>query len=161
MVTLLTDTMNRKIRRALAKVKDTNQPIKLRNVNFALDEFEQFDDIDRMVQKLEHGAIEMKQGRPVMMTKGIEYDVLSALEGWMMYWRMLADKNNIDYDDSAMHVVARRLENAMPLMQRHINEFKRVVQAQRALFRAIPRHEISSQVKSTQIKMLLDEKLAA
>lgn len=130
---------------------------KRRQVPSAIDEFEQFDDIARMIQKLEHGAIETQQGRPVMTTKGVTYDVLSALEGWMTYWRMLADKHGIKYDDQPMHTVARRLENGMPLTPTHVQEFKRVVEQQRAMFRTIPRHEIRRQATTTQIKLLLDD----
>lgn len=149
--------MNRKLRRAMAKIKDQPAPIKRRNVPAAIDEFQQFDDTDRLIQKLEHGALEHQQGRPVMTTKGVTYDVLSALEGWMEYWRMLADKHNIDYDDAPMRTVVCRLENAMPLTQSHIQGFKNVVAAQRAMFRAIPRHIISSQATTTQIKLITDE----
>lgn len=141
----------------MAKQKPIAPIPKRRPVPAAVDEFEQFDDIERMVQKLEHGAIETEQGRPVMTTKGVTYDVLSALEGWMEYWRMLADKHSIPYDDQPMHTVARRLENVMPLTPTHIDGFKRVVEQQRAMFRTIPRHEISSQATTTQIKLLLDD----
>lgn len=149
--------MNRALRRAMAKQKPIPAQPKRRPVPPAVDEFEQFDDIERMTQKLEHGAIETQQGRPVMTTKGVTYDVLSALEGWMEYWRMLADKHGIAYDDEPMRVVARRLENAMPLTPSHIEGFKRVVSAQRAMFRSIPRREISSQATTVQIKLLMDD----
>ena len=149
--------MNRKIRRAMEKLKPTTPQPKRRSVPSAIDEFEQFDDIERMIQKLEHGAIETEQGRPVMTTKGVTYDVLSALEGWMEYWRMLADKHGVAYDDQPMHAVARRLENVMPLTQSLIDGFKRVVAAQRAMFRSIPRQDISSQATTVQIKLLLDD----
>lgn len=142
----------------MEKIKPTATQPKRRNVPSAIDEFEQFDDIERMVQKLEHGAIETEQGRPVMTTKGVTYDVLSALEGWMEYWRMLADKHSIPYDDQPMHTVARRLENVMPLTPTHIDGFKRVVAQQRAMFRSIPRRDISSQATTVQIKLLLDER---
>lgn len=149
--------MNRKIRRAMEKIKQTATQPKRRNVPSAIDEFKQFDDIERLIQKLEHGAIETEQGRPVMTTKGVTYDVLSALDGWMTYWRMLADKHTIAYDDQQMHAVARRLENGMPLTPTIIEGFKRIVEQQRAMFRSIPRHVISSQATTTQIKLLLDE----
>lgn len=149
--------MNRQLRRAMAKQKPIAPIPKRRPVPAAVDEFEQFDDIDRLTQKLEHGAIEVEHGRPVMTTKGVTYDVLSALEGWMEYWRMLADKHTIAYDDQQMHAVARRLENGMPLTPTIIEGFKRIVEQQRAMFRSIPRHVISSQATTTQIKLLLDE----
>jgi len=141
----------------MEKLKPIAPQPKRRNVPSAIDEFEQFDDTMRLIQKLEHGAIETEQGRPVMTTKGVTYDVLSALEGWMEYWRMLAEKHGIDYDDQPMHTVARRLENGMPLTPTLIDGFKRVVEQQRAMFRSIPRHVISSQATTTQIKLLLDE----
>ena len=149
--------MNRKIRRAMEKLKPIAPEPKRRQIPSAIDEFQQFDDTMRLIQKLEHGAIEHQQGRPVMTTKGVTYDVLSALEGWMEYWRMLADKHNINYNDEPMRVVTCRLENAMPLTPTHIDGFKSVVDAQRAMFRSIPRHVISSQAVTTQIKLLTDE----
>lgn len=122
-----------------------------------LDEFEQFDQIDQLAQKLSHGEIECQQGRPVMNKAGHIYDVTSALEGWIEYWHALAEKHSMDwYVDDPMRIVRARLENAMPLTREHVDGFKRVVAAQRSLFRSIPRADISSQAQTTQIKLLLN-----
>jgi hypothetical protein len=145
--------MNRAQRRANMKAK----PIQRRVISRALDEWEQFDDIDRVMQKLEHGAIEVEQGRPVMTTKGEAYDVVAALEGWLEYWAAVASKRNIPYDDEPMRIMKRRLDNGVHLTPDIIQGAKRVVAAQRALFRAIPRHEISSEAVTTQIKIAMED----
>lgn len=151
--------MNRAMRRLAERGKLNVPPPRVNLLSRPLDEFEQFDEIDKLAQKLAHGAIECQQGRPIMIKNGEPYDVISALEGWIEYWHALAIKHGIDwYVDEPMRVVRRRLENSVPLTQDHVDGFNLVVAAQRSLFRAIPRAEITSQAKTTQIKLLLDGK---
>lgn len=154
-------TLNRAQRRAVSKAKPMPAPRRI-PVTPAIDEFEQFDDIERLMQKLDHGAIEMAQGRPVMTTKGVTYDVLSAIGGWMDYWLDLAEKHGWRiYDDSAMRKLAARLEAGMMLTPKIVDEARLVVNLQRAMFRAIPRNAISSQATTTQIKLLIEDREAA
>jgi hypothetical protein len=145
------------MRRSMRKA--SQQPVKPKRtpISQALDEFQQFDDIDRMMQKLENGAIEMEQGRPVMTTKGETYDVVSALEGWLEYWAAVAKKRDIPYNDEPMQILKRRLDNGVHLTPDIIQGAKRVVAAQRAMFRAIPRQEISSDAVTTQIKLAMED----
>lgn len=152
--------MNRyHLRRAtkLARRAENAKPIKSTPISRALDEFQQFDDIDRLMQKLEHRAIEMQQGRPVMTTKGETYDVVSALDGWMDYWAAVAQKRSIPYDDQPLRTLNRRLDNGMPLTDDIVQGAKRVVAAQRAMFRSIPRSDISSEAVTTQIKLMMED----
>jgi hypothetical protein len=149
--------VNRHMRRSMRKASQQTVNPKRTPVNRALDEFQQFDDIERMMQKLENGAIEMEQGRPVMTTKGETYDVVSAMEGWLEYWAAVATKRGIPYDDEPMRIMKRRLDNGVHLTPDIIQGAKRVVAAQRALFRAIPRHEISSEAVTTQIKIAMED----
>lgn len=148
--------MNRAMRRASAKTRIL--PKRRQHVPPQIDEFEQFDEILRLSQKLEHGALEFEGAHPIMTSgKGETYRILPALEGWIEYWRSLAAKHRMPYDDHPMRTVARRLANGMPLTPEHVHEFKRVVAAQRALFRAIPRADISSQANTVQIKLLMED----
>jgi hypothetical protein len=150
--------MNRAMRRMAKRIGSTQRQRDSARIGAALDEFQQFDEIERLAQKLDHGALEFEGAHPIMTSgKGETYRILPALEGWMEYWRSLADKHGKLYDDQPMRTVARRLENAMPLTPEHVAGFKRVVAAQRALFRAIPRAEISSQANTVQIKLLMED----
>lgn len=148
--------MNRAQRRRMEKYAP--KPIPQRYIPRAFDEFEQFDEIDKLAQKLEHGALEYEGANPIMTSgKGETYRVIPALAGWMEYWHSLATKHGRHYDDEPMRVVSRRLENAMPLTQEHVIGFKLVIATQRALFRTIPRADISSQAKTVQIKLLMED----
>jgi hypothetical protein len=150
--------MNREMRRKMKSTHTKPQHAAKRIVPSFIDYFQQFDEIDKLAQKLDHGALEFEGAHPIMTSgKGETYRILPALEGWMEYWSSLASKHGIAYDDRPMRTVSRRLENAMPLTPEHVAGFKRVVAAQRALFRAIPRGEISSQANTVQIKLLMED----
>lgn len=155
--------MNRTIRRQLARAK--TKPIPSRSVPRHIDEWEQFEQIEMMALKLGNGAIEYEGPHPVMVSsKGEAYRVIPALNGWITYWRTLADKHagqfgTAPYDDEPMRLVSRRLENSVPLTPEHVEGFKRVVAAQRALFRAIPRDVVSSEARTVQIKLLIEDRV--
>lgn len=150
--------MNRAMRRAAAKAKPIAAP-KRQHVPRAIDEWEQFDEIDRLMHMLENGEVLSQQGHVVMRSgKGELYRVVPAMMGWMEFWRSLAAKHDIPYDDEPMRKLAMRLENGMLLSPTLILEAKRVVEAQRALFRAIPRSAVSSQANTVQIKLMLEDR---
>ena len=111
----------------------------------ALDEWEQFDSIERMFQKIKHGEIEWDGTNYVFMgMKGETYALLPALEGWTEYWAEVAKRFDIaDYDDGALRRLAKSLEYDKPLTEQQVEAAYAVVEQQRAMFRAIPRPEIA------------------
>jgi hypothetical protein len=113
-------------------------------------EFETFDTIERLFEKIRNGALEYIGPHPVVMgLHGEHYHVLPALDGWIKYWRVLTEEQDIAYDDNA-------LEFAMPLTDKQAADAYGVVILQRALYRALPKavttkvaHEVQRDIQLT------------
>jgi hypothetical protein len=109
----------------------------------AMDEWEQFDTIERTFQKIKHGEIEWDGTHYIIMgLKGEHYAVLPALEGWTEYWSEVAKRFNAEYDDGPLRRLAKSLEYDKPLTEQQVEAAYAVVKRQRELFRAFPRREI-------------------
>ena len=123
--------------------KNTNRPIKRQFIPKYLDEFEQFDSIERVFQKLKNGEIEYQGEHPVILgLHGEYYAILPALDGWLSHWRLVAEGFNIDYDDANLVKLKNKLSVNMPLTLNQIENAYQVVQSQRAMFRTLPRDAI-------------------
>jgi hypothetical protein len=137
-------SMNREQRRLAKKLAGRKPVIERRVVPSAVDEWEQFDSIERMFQKLRNGEIEYEGNTIVIMgLKGEYYGVLAALEGWTEYWAEVADRNAIAYDDGALRRLAKSLEYNKPLNLGEVNAAYAVVEQQRQMFRTLPRRHIA------------------
>lgn len=133
-------------------------------------EFEAFDTIDRLFLALKNGALEW--GAEGWLIRGIsgEYmHVLSALQGWIHYWKALADKLQLDYDDTALVKLAKALEYEKPMQPAEVTAAYAVVNHQRQFFRNIPqviRKQVCDQVreeiaKENEIRELINKRAAA
>jgi hypothetical protein len=154
--------MNRQQRRLQAKMQRrhiTNREDS-RYVPKPVDEWEQFDSIERMFQKLRHGEIEWDGTHYVIMgLHGKHYAILPALEGWIEYWAEVAKRFNVsEYDDGPLRRLAKSLEYDKPLTEQQVEAAYAVVEQQRAMFRKFPRKDIASiAVEVTQRIRMTDE----
>lgn len=137
--------MNRAQRRIQGK-RAKRQHHERRILPPAMDEWEQFDSIERVFEKIKHGEIEWDGTHYIIMgLKGDTYAVLPALEGWTEYWAEVAKRNAVtDYNDGPLRRMAKSLEYDKPLTEAQVDAAYAVVQRQRAMFRAYPRKQIAS-----------------
>lgn len=146
--------MNRAERRKqaqIAKHKPNRSAIKY-NTDIQL-EFESFDSIDRMFQQIRHGALSYEQGEGfvIMGLSGEMLHIESALAGWIEYWKELTEHVGAEYDDAALVRLLKALEYAKPLSMREVDAAYKVVDVQRALYRALPKQvttEVALKVKN-------------
>jgi hypothetical protein len=144
--------MNRAMRRAAARAKPTE--FEKVSVPKWLDEFEIFDPIDRMLQKLENGQIEFQQGAAVFMAgDGEWYEVVPALNGWISVWKRIDQHFQLGHDLSAMVRLCNCLNYGKPMTEHQVAAARRVYKEQLRLFRALPRDEIASVTLTEQIRM--------
>jgi len=141
-----------------ARAKKPNNH-KVKKVPKWLDKFEQFDDIERLFQKLIHGQIEfdVKSDRPVMLSnKGHYFDVCSALDGWCIYWNSLAVKHGYDYDDHALVKLNNKLSNKIDLSFKDIQQAIETIDRQKKMFDLTPRHEVSYMARTVETRLLIE-----
>lgn len=115
-------------------------------------EIDTFDTIDRLFLAMRNGELRWgPTGWLIMGISGEDMDVLSALHGWIDYWRQLADHVRADYDDTALRRLAKSLEYEKPMTMAEVDAAAVVVERQRKLYRAIPhatRKQIYHKVKA-------------
>jgi len=148
--------MNRAMRRATARAK----PIEFKQVPVPkwLDEFEIFDPIDRMLQKLENGEIEYHQGHAVFMAGNGEWcEVVPALNGWISVWKRFDQHFQLGHDLSAMVRLCNCLNYSQPLTEHQVAAARKVYKEQVRLFRTLPRDALASVTRTEQIRMLLEK----
>lgn len=149
--------MNRALKRRLARAKPSGNRHDHARIPKIILQDRDFSQIDLLMLKLQKGEVETIDGHIVMTTmEGETYRVIPAMEGWLEYWRTLAGKAGIDYDDGALLRLKNRLENGMPLTQEAIAQAREVVDLQRRMFFSIPASIISSLATTQQIKMYIE-----
>lgn len=146
--------MNRQMRRAADRAK----PIEYQRVPLPryLDEFTVFSDIERVLEKIEHGEIEHVNGKPVLLSSSGEWcEVVPALNGWISGWKLFDQKFNLNHDISPMVRICNCLNYGSPISQRQIEAAQETLRQERSLFRRIPRDEIASAARTKQIQLLM------
>lgn len=146
--------MNRAQRRAAERAK----PQEYRTVPLPkmLDEFTVFNDLERMLEKIEHGEIEHANGKPIMMASNGEwYEVVPALNGWISAWKMFDQKFQLHHDLSALVRLANCLDHGVLIQIGLLKSAKAVIAEQRRLFRLIPRDQIASAARTKQIALMM------
>jgi hypothetical protein len=151
--------MSRALRRAAERAQRRNpQPNRsaARYITHFQREHESFDTIERMFQQIRHGELryDPQEGWVIMGLAGEDLHILSALEGWILYWETLTDDQGIAYEDSALRRLARSLEYEKPLNEAEVTAAYAVVQLQRSLYRTLPKtittrvsHEVSARIR--------------
>jgi hypothetical protein len=115
--------MNRAMRRAAARAK----PLEYQRVDLPrhLDELAVFGDIERVLEKIEHGEIEFSQGVPVMLASdGGWYEVIPALNGWISVWKAFDQKFQLGHDLSALVRLCNCLNYNQPLREDQVRAAK-------------------------------------
>lgn len=142
--------MNRALRRSAARAKKGSKKDKVIPIPKFIDKFQQFDEIDRLFQKISHGEIEYQycedtdSERPVLLSKnGNYFDVCSALTGWMELWREVAAiKKFTAYSDMAMALVNVKLKRGVEITFKELSDCLVVVGKQKKMFSEIDRGEL-------------------
>lgn len=151
--------MNRRTRRQLARAKPHGNRHDFARIPKILLQDRDFHQIDLLFLKLRKGEVETVDGHIVMTAPdGEVYRVVPALEGWIEYWRGLAEKTGIGYDDGGLVRLKNRLAASMPLTLDCIALAQNVIEQQRRMFFSIPARIISSQATTQQIKMLMEDR---
>lgn len=163
--------MSRALDRKLAKLAKhkPNRSTARYNTPITL-EHDSFDTGERLFLAMRNGHLEWgADGWQIMGIQGQSMDVLSALEGWTLYWRILAEDLQISYDDTALVRLAKSLTYEKPMTLAELDAAYAVIQYQRVLFRKVPqksRKEVCDKVRSSiaqenEIRALLKSKIAA
>lgn len=130
-------------------------------------EIDTFDTIDRLFLGMRNGQLRWgPSGWLIMGISGEDMDVLSALSGWIDYWRQLADHVQADYDDAALRRLAKSLEYEKPMTMAELDAAAEVVERQRKLYRAIPHatrkliyHKVKAEIdRENEIRELMKGK---
>lgn len=124
-------------------------------------EFESFDTIERMFQQIRNGELrfDQREGWVIMGLSGEDLHILSALEGWMTYWSTLTEENGLQYDDKALHRLAKSLEYEKPMNMAEVEAAYAVVQHQRILYRTMPKSVTTRTAKKVQAQIRRDEEI--
>lgn len=150
--------MNRQLRRAAARARPTGNRHDHARIPKIILQDRDFSQIDLLILKLRKGEVETIDGHIIMRNMdGETYRVIPALEGWIEYWRGLAERTGVEYDDGGLVRLKNRLERGMPLTIQAIDAAAEVVDTQRRMFFSIPAQLISSQATTQQIKMLMED----
>lgn len=151
--------MNRQFRRKAARLKPHGNRHDVVRIPKILLQDRDFHQIDLLILKLRKNEVETVDGHIVMTAPdGEVYRVVPALEGWIEYWRGLADKTGFEYDDTSLVKLKNKLQYGMPLLLGDIVDAELIVEAQRAMFYRTPASLISSQATTQQIKMLMEDR---
>lgn len=151
--------MNRQFRRKAARIKPHGNRHDAARIPKIILQDRDFSQIDLLILKLRKGEVETVDGHIVMTSAdGETYRVIPALEGWIEYWRSLAEKTGVEYDDGGLVRLKNRLAASMPLTLDCIAMAQNVIEVQRRMFFSIPARIISSQATTQQIKMLMEDR---
>lgn len=151
--------MNRQFRRKAAKAKPHGNRHDAARIPKIILQDRDFSQIDLLILKLRKGEVETVDGHIVMTSAdGETYRVIPALEGWIEYWRSLAEKTGVEYDDGGLIKLKNKLQYGMPLSLSDVVDAELIVEAQRAMFYRTPASLISSQATTQQIKMLMEDR---
>ena len=148
--------MNRQMRRIAARQREYKAPTVV-PVPALFDEFAVFNDLERVLEKIEHGEIEHANGQPVMMAgDGHWYEIIPALNGWISAWKAFDIKFHLNHDLSALVRLSNCLNYATPIQHSLLDSAKQVLREQRRLFRMIPRDALASAARTEQIRLFLE-----
>lgn len=148
--------MNRAMRRLAARQKYYPAPTHVDLPKY-LDEFTVFNDIDRVMEKIEHGEIEHANGVPIMLASNGEWcEVIPAMNGWISAWKNFDKKFQLNHDVSPLVRLCNCLNYAKPISEHQIKAARRTVNEQRRLFRQIPRDALASTARTEQIRILME-----
>jgi len=149
---------NRAMRRAAARAK----PLDNKRVYIPryLDKFTIFSDIERILEMLEHGAIEFEGDKPIFMSATGEICfVVPALDGWIGYWERVAKHFNLDDRSySALITVKKRLKSGVLLQESHVSAAQICVAHQRDLYERLDRDVLASLARTERIALYLEMK---
>lgn len=146
--------MNRKERREAAR----RRPVSYQRVALPrhLDEQIIFSDWERVLEKLEHGAIEYQGETPVMLTaQGKWEEIVPAMRGWILSWIGFSEKFNLNHDVTPLDTVCRALYYGKLLTLEQVKAAQTCLMEERKLFRTIDRDALASAARTEQIKMFL------
>ncbi len=94
-----------------------------------------FYEIYKLFDSIESGYVDFADGHIVQKNSDKElYAVLPAIEGWMEYFRGLANVQGVEYDDSALKRMVKSLEYDKPLSLEEVYAARDVVDAQYKLY---------------------------
>ena len=149
--------MNRQLRRIAARQKPLPEPKRV-PIPKILDEFDVFNDIERLLDKIELGEMEHVNGSPIAMSKDGEwYEVIPALNGWISAWKMFDQKFKLNHDVAPLVKICNQLNYSSPISVRQLQEARATVIEERKLFRSLPRDEVASAAKTKQIALYLEQ----
>jgi hypothetical protein len=154
--------MNRAQKRMAAKTNrhKFNRSRAIYTTNFQL-EHESFDTIERLFQQIRNGELryDRKDGWIIMGLSGEDLHILSAIEGWMLYWRTLTEEQSIQYDDSAMRRLAKSLEYEKPMNMAEVEAAYAVLEQQRRIYRALPKSITTLVSKQVQQQIRVESEI--
>lgn len=148
-------TMNRAMRRALAKGKRPEQE-KLIPLPSLLEEFTIFDIPQTILSKLRNGEIEAQQGIPVFFDNTGELnEVCPAMAGWIYTWKKLNEKLNLNLWLEPLEKVNNKLHAAIMLTEKDVAQAQAALDSCRAAFRRTDRQAIQRISQDAQIALQL------
>lgn len=133
--------MNRKLKRMAKRIegRKPNRSTAKYTTDFQL-EFVAFDSIERLFQMVRNGSLNWdSDGWYIMGISGENLHVVSALEGWIYYWKELTDRQKIAYDDAALRRFCKSLEYEKPMQLHEVEAAFKLVELQRSIYRALPK----------------------
>lgn len=153
--------MNRTQRRQLARDQRRNidrNAARVVMLPAALDEFSVFDMPQTLLDKITiSGEVVEMQGAVVFRDPSGEWNkICPALDGWIFAWEKISKELNARLDLSALKLLSKKLDVAMPLTQKDCDGAIAALDACRKLFRVSNRKQIMQISRDAQIAILLD-----
>lgn len=145
--------MNRAMRRAAAQGRVFKEKV----IPFSkfIDEAMVFQDIDKMIEKLENGFMDFEDGKPVMMSGDGLSDVVACLNSWISVWDRYKQKFHLIHNQSALVRVCNCLHKGIRVSQSQVAAAKAVIAEQKRLFNTFPRDQVRDTAKVEQTAQYL------
>ena len=154
--------LNRAQKRALKNQKPMKQNrSRVQMNNYFTLEFDTFRSIDTMFRKLRTTGLDYVQGEGLLLEEPSSemIDLESSLEGWLHYWKELAEVASIEYDDTPLRKLANSLKYHKPITMKEIDAGQEVVNYQRKLYRTLDKQLISKVVYQVQNSLKVEDEL--
>lgn len=154
--------LNRAQKRALKNQKPIKQNrSRLQMNNYFTLEFDTFRAIDTMFRKLRTTGLDYVQGEGLLLEEPSSemIDIESSLEGWLHYWKELAEVASIEYDDAPLRIIANSLKYHKPITMKEVDARQAVVNHQRKLYRTLDKQLISKVVYQVQDSLKVEDEL--
>jgi len=117
-------------------------------------QFTDFHLLDQFFRMLDAGDVLVEGGEIVMRnTDGEWFQLLPAVTAWMDYWKALAVKQGLEYDEAPMRSLMAKLDADMPVTNGQIAAAKEVVETQRRIFMAVDHNIVSSVARTEMIRI--------